>query len=66
MEQIVDSAIMHFEKVKKHKNSNEIGVLYELAYGYSLLNEDIYLNQAKVLVEELIEMIPSQIWINYI
>ena len=54
----VNSAIIHFEKVKSHQNSHEIGVLYELAYGYSLLNEDIYLNQAKVLVEELIEIEP--------
>ena len=33
----IDKALIHFEKVKKHKNSNEIGVLYELAYGYYLL-----------------------------
>ena len=54
----VNSAIIHFEKVKSLQNSNEIGVLYELAYGYSLLNEDIYLKQAKILVEELIEIEP--------
>ena len=54
----VNSAIIHFEKVKSHQNSNEIGVLYELAYGYSLLNEDIYLNQAKSIVEDLVEMDP--------
>jgi len=55
----VNSAIEHFEIVKKQKNSSEIGILYELAYGYSLLNEDIYLSEAKVIVEKLLKTPPS-------
>ena len=55
----VNSAIEHFEIVKKHKNSNEIGILYELSYGYSLLNEDTYLNEAKIIVEKLLKIPPS-------
>ena len=55
----IDSAIMHFEDVKSHENSNEIGVLYELAYGYSLLNEDIYLNQSKAILKNMLSMSPA-------
>ena len=50
-----NKAIKHFETVKNSENSNEIGILYELAYGYSLLNEDIYLAESKILVESLLE-----------
>ncbi len=55
----VDRAIAHFKLVKGHKNSNEIGVLYELAYGYSLLNEDIYLSESRAIVENLLSMSPA-------
>ena len=53
------TAVNHFKVVEEQENSDEIGVLYELAYGYSLLNEDIHLSQAKVLLEKLISMEPS-------
>ena len=51
----VNKALKHFEAVKNHENSNEIGILYELAYGYSLLDEDIYLAEAKILIENLLD-----------
>ena len=43
------------KKFKTIKTQNEIGILYELAYGYSLLNEAMYLNQAKIIVKELMK-----------
>ena len=54
----IDKALIHFEKVKKHKNSNEIGVLYELAYGYYLLSNNVYTEEAKSLIESLLKKIP--------
>ena len=55
----VNLAIKHFEVVKSHKYSNEIGILYELAYGYSLLNEDVYLNQARIIAQDILNMPPK-------
>ena len=54
----VNNAIEHFEIVQNQKESKEIGVLYELAYGYSLLNEDIYLDKSKTLIKELLDLPP--------
>ncbi len=53
------NVLFHFKKVKEQKNSKEIGILYELAYGYSLLNEEIYLKEAKTLILELLVKNPS-------
>ena len=55
----VNNAIEHFEIVQNQKESKEIGVLYELAYGYSLLNEDIYLDKSKTLIKELLDLPPT-------
>ena len=54
----VNNAIEHFEIVQNQKESKEIGILYELAYGYSLLNEDIYLDKSKTLIKELLDLPP--------
>ena len=54
----VNKAVNHFKIVINHKNSNEIGVLYELAYGYSLLNEDLYLEESKTLIKKLLNNSP--------
>ena len=45
----IDKALIHFEKVKKHKNSNEIGVLYELTYGYYLLSNNVYTEEKSLM-----------------
>ena len=51
----IEKAVYHFDKVETHRNSNEIGVLFELAYGYSLLNEGVYFKKSKVLIERLLK-----------
>ena len=55
----LNNAIEHFEIVQNQKESKEIGILYELAYGYSLLNEDIYLDKSKTLIKELLDLPPT-------
>ena len=63
----IEKAVYHFfDKVETHRNSNEIGVLFELAYGYSLLNEGVYFKKSKVLIERLLKKKFHQIWIVFI
>jgi len=51
----VSHAINYFIAVENHNNFKQIGVLYELAYGYSLLGEALYLEKAKVLINSLLK-----------
>lgn len=51
----INYAIDHFIKVENHSNFNQIGVLFELAYGYSLLEEVLYLEKATILINSLLK-----------